>query len=165
MRNVACRVTLANFRADVGCRRVCYTCCLYTGNNLLLAPATRIVNIIDVSTGNAEELYRVLNDETIQRSIFALMRSLSTSTFVKIRVIFHPSFSWYVQLLRIRVDIYIYISSFTIRGYNLILDSPLMELEWNSKGSEFHNKGLKYGTLNGFDISLGNWDGIKFKRN
>lgn len=37
--------------------RLCYTCCLYTGNNLLLGPATRIVNIIDVSTGNAEELY------------------------------------------------------------------------------------------------------------
>lgn len=59
--------------------------------------------------------------------------------------------------------IYIYIEFHN--NYNLILDSPLMELEWNSKGSEFHNKGLKYGTLNGFDISLGNWDGIKFKKN
>lgn len=57
--------------------------------------------------------------------------------------------------------IYIYIY---IEFHNIIFDSPLMGLEWNSKGTEFHNEELKYGTLGYFDISLGNWDGIKFKR-
>lgn len=40
-----------------------------------------------------------------------------------------------------------------------------MELEWNSKASEISQQRVKIQlSLSTFDISLGNWDGIKFKR-